>query len=51
MLVRQWINFAQDGITKEVIPENIVEIVLACNNICLTISVPPDMLGFSTISL
>ena len=51
MLVRQWINSAQDGITTKVIPENIVEVVLACNNICLTIPVPPDKLGFSTMSL
>ena len=51
MLVRQWINFAQDGITTKVIPETIDEMVLACNIICLTISIPLDMLGFSTMSL
>ena len=38
MLVRQWINFAQDGITTKVILENIAEVVLAQNNICLIIS-------------
>ena len=32
MLVRQWINFAQDGITTKVIPKNLAEEVVAYNN-------------------
>ena len=35
MLVRQWINFSQDGITAKVIPENIAEEALAYNSNCL----------------
>ena len=45
MVVRQWINFTQDGITTKVILENIAEVVLACNNIYLIISVPLDIPG------
>ena len=46
MLIRQWINFAQDGITTKVIPESIAEVVLVSKNTCLTIYVPLGMLGF-----
>ena len=44
MFVGQWINFARDGITTKLSPENIVELVHECKNVCLTLFVPLDML-------
>ena len=35
MVVRLQINITQYGITTKVIPENIANVVLACNNMCL----------------
>ena len=52
VLVRQWINFAQDGITTKVIPKNLAEEVLACNNMFnhFSTSGHPGLLGDVSIT-